>query len=702
MAGSDIVDEVTQQVKEKMKIAADIVTNAAEKITGAFGAINVVMKDMNISSDNLRSNMVGVGSSFDLVTKGLSTTLALFTKFDAFSKGKAEGGNVVSTMGDQFGDLIERAGGWEKLSARLAGKGFTEIAGYTEDAAKKFFTAASNAEHLENTFINLAGASGQMGLIFDKNNNIVSNLGDKVSEYGSMLIDTAAITNRSTADIDAFAAQLNTIPGVLGAVIKTGEGTDSNLSALASTMTIAKGSGRGLGDVLKTMQTAYSDLGNAQGKVTDAAQKGIDMFSLMSRATKDLGLRFDDTKEYLTKVAETFQKVGDNTQGAINVLYKYQGALQATGLTAKASTDIVLGMVEATKKMSIGTQALISMRSGGPGGLQGAFQVENLLRAGKTDEVIKMTENALKKQFGGRIYTQAEAGTSQQAASQFMRQRSMLQSGAFGSLAPDKESATRLLEAMAKGPVEAAKAITAAQATKDLTAQGNALQKNQVSVLNEINVGMDTLTSIGQQQLLVSARAAIGAGQEETRALLNTFRTSRKEEALKYKPGQQPLGLAEQQERQGRVGVADLRGGAIFAPIIAEKIVGAGKEMATHIGAAYTNAIHKSQEQTKIEETKANIARTGRAAAAGASMHDRAQEIMRQHPASRQLGVGTSAQTTTTMKHQVEPVQLNVNVKAAPGLIVTTEQTANKPTQSATQQTNNAVYSGGINRTSPY
>jgi hypothetical protein len=662
----DIIKQA-EALKKLQEIASSI---TFDSVTISLKGLSSQLERTIGNTRELRTNTLANTDAFDKLAKGIGTVVALTTKFDTFKNLQVQSANATQTMGDQFDQLITRMGGWGKASDKLLGAGLKGLVSMGEEGARRFLESASSAQKLENAYINLQGATGKLGEVFDSNNNVAANLSAQVARYGAVLTNVSATTHENIKTVSDFAAQLGTIPNVIGTLIDSGRGFENQLDGLATALTLAKGSSRDTSEVLAVMKLAYENLGNPQGKVTDNALKGTQAFALMSEASNKLGLRFEDTRGYLSHVAEQFKNVGDNTQGATNILNRFSGALQSTGLTAKASIDIVQQMVDSMSKLEMGTKALISVRSGGPGGLQGAFRVENLLREGKTDEVAKMLERSFKQQVGGRIVTQKEAEQSPQAAAEFMRQRELLKSGAFGGLAKDNETATRLLEAISKGPIETANQLTAKDATKNVVEKGNELQKTQINMLDMINNSMDRSVVIQEQSFLATARSAIGAGDKGKpwAEALEQFRlTSSKNTISNYGPGNvnEPTNFASQQKRQLQISAADMMDSTQVFKQIEGIGKNAGAEMSNTVSGILSSAREEGEKNKNIQKALQGQSDTARAT-------QRVQaETLRQRPASLAPEIPKAAQV---MKHEVDvkPLEVNINVSRDKDVQVTT------------------------------
>jgi hypothetical protein len=680
--------EKVQAFIEKAKTIGEVTFDKVTTSMSAYGS--AVFKNV-LNMDALKSGTTATDGAFQGLSKSLGTILTLTTKFDAFKNIEVAGGHAVEGMGDQFETLVQRFGSWEKASAKLAGAGFTNIASMTAKGAQEFLNAASSGQQLENTYINLQAATGKMGTIFDGNNLSIDKLNEQVAEYGAHLNNTVGYTNENIKVVSAFSAKLGLVPNVLAATIDTGHGADFALKGLAATMTLARGAGRSLEEANSAMQVAYDKLGNSQGKVTDNAQKGVNMFSLMSAASQKLGLNFKDTEGFLDAVADQFKRVGDNTQGATNILARFSGALQNTGVTAKQSVSIVQEMVESIGKLEMGTKALISARSGGPGGLQGAFKVENLLREGKTDQVAAMLEKSFKQQAGGKIYTQKEAEQSPQAAAQFMRQREMLKSGAFGSMAKDNDSATRLLEAMAAGPTETANTIKSAmEESHSILDKGNSLQQTQVNVLNMINNSLDRSITVQTQMLLGTARAAIGTGGAAGAAWKQELEDFRGRSQIN------DLNPADSNEyRQREMAGLDAVGSGKGVTNMLDMVGETAKDLkgtVSKITDDFTKTVKQSKDTKSVETEQA---RTARMAARAQQETPRVGAHAFQRAMSRPQATLQVPKQTEAMKHMVSvaPLEINVNVGAQAGVPV--QVTTNQP--DSTRVSSRVAANGGVN-----
>lgn len=624
------------------------------------------MKDAEVNAGSLRT-------SFDDLASGLNKTMMVLSSFRPFENFAVQGGTAISTMSDQFKSLSEKVGGISNLAKKLGGTFATSLAEGGERAVIQLLSHISSAEKLEAGYVSLMGATGKLGDLQRQMGGDFSKLGDHVANFSSKLAETGKITGYTTTETLEWAKSAAHVPGVFDQMVKSGEGSINQMNAFSAALLLARGSGRNASEVITVMATAYENLGNTQGKVTDASQKGAQMFALMSHAAQQLNLRFEDVSGYLTKVSNTFKYVGDNTQSATNLMGRFSEALQSTGLTAKASMDIVNHMVESIGNLQMGTKALISMRTGGPGGLQGAFQVENLLRQGKVDEVAKMMERTLRQQFGGKIHTLEEAAASPQAASQFQRQRAMIQSGAFGGLVKDEQQATRLLEALAKGPGETASIIKDGQsAIKETLSRGEDLRDKSNTLLNDINSTLEQIYTIEEQNLMLNARRLIGTERDPMQGssqyaenLLKSIDQA-KERQFKSTVSGEPKSFEQQNLEANRVAFGGYGRVLSAVPELGKRSMSMTAE---HLKGVAKRAegllVTKQSEMVPDEQTSMrNIV---------------AQRMQQQRPTT--LGASIPKQSEM-MKHEVtvkqQPLEVKIHVSRDPGLDVNTTTSGHK------------------------
>lgn len=495
---ADDIQGTTQDMQtlgDQANAVGDVMTAFFNKIRTGASASGVDLTKITSIIDSLGSkieaasksfNVMGASANFSTLQDPLDLLIGSFIKLEQvvdqskiFQQFSADSGAAINT-------ITLKLGGLQQVMKALQIPGADKIIGLAEGLVAN----ANEAEKLENSFVALSAAGGDLDKIFVSQGGQLKDLSALTAAYSNAVANAADATGLSVHQSMDFANALKTIPGVMDQYVSTGvHGAESTTSLIAA-MRLMTGTGRSQTDVVKALNVAYDNLSQSQGKINDTAQKGAEFLATISSVSTTLKLRFDDVRAIMESVADQFKFVGNETDAAARILERYTNALRETGLTSKASVDIIRQMIKGISDLGVGTKAFLSLRSGGAGGLQGAFQIEEMLRQGKLDQVVQMAEKSLKQQFGGRVYTQAEAAQSPEAASQFMRQRQLLQSGAFGiGKGMGDDQATRLLEALGRGDTLAAtKEIKTGQdALTAATNQGMQIQERNNNELKAAN-----------------------------------------------------------------------------------------------------------------------------------------------------------------------------------------------------------------------
>lgn len=512
-------NKLTSAIGNAWEAAEDGASNVVDEIESVGKAIRQL-------ATNDEPRLIGAAfdkleNPIDRLTVGITNALAVM-KFQPVITDIDKMGSSITTTGVNL-DLLTG------IANKFGSAGISKVADAIAKMGEAFVPNAAEAEKFQNALIGMTASAGNLNSLFtDTGGSTLVDLTAKMRNYSNQVEDAADSSSLGVGETFKFANALKTIPGVLDQSISSGKGADNQMSALVGTLKLMSGTGVGQAEVMKSLTTAYDHLGNSTGKVSDSAQKGAVFLADVSSVANTLGLRFDDVDKALTGVAEKFRFVGDNTDSAARILGRYTDALRETGLTGKASMEIVDGMVKSVNEMTLGAKAFLSLRSGGPGGLQGAFQIEQLMRQGKLDQVFQMAEKSLRQQFGGRIYSQAEAASSPEAASQFMRQRSLLKSGAFGiGQGLENDQATRLLEALGKGNFGDAKGLLTGQdALKQSTDRGTAIQKNSENALKQLNRTVERIAIAAELSAGLQLKQLMGSGTAAGADRIGAYQTS--------------------------------------------------------------------------------------------------------------------------------------------------------------------------------
>lgn len=445
----------------------------------------------------------GFTKSLDSWTSRLATFGAFISStqmFDDFSKHSIQNINDVSGSID----------GIQKALSKI---------GVNVSIGRDLINNATQAEKLDTAYMRLAAQSGNINTVFGNTGEALRNVSAMSGLYIDKVGALAAANGQSLKNSLQFASAIDSIPGSMDATISSGDKTTNSMQKLDAAFKLISGSGRSQEDMIHTLTFAYNNLSQSQGKITDSTQKGMAMFALMSQVQNVLKIDFESVRDVMESIGQSFKNSGDETESSAKILLRYTSALRETGLTAKASMEIIKGMTSSISQMEMGTKAFLSLRSGGPGGLQGAFKIEQLLRDGKLDQVMQMAERSLKQQMGGRIYSLQEASRDPGAAAQFMRQRELVKSGAFGiGKGLDDAGATRLLEALGKGNAgkqDLQSLMSGKEAIKDVTDKGQKWEERNFNELKRVAVATELMAASFAQAGGKLVRDTVGSGRNK-------------------------------------------------------------------------------------------------------------------------------------------------------------------------------------------
>ena len=387
------------------------------------------------------------------------------------------------------------------------------------DAALKF----------QNSFLQMAAASGNLGEVFRQTGEGLKNINGLMQTQTQVLKDAVKDTTSNTQAVTEYYQALGKIPGFLNGQVEATDKGAARLNALTAVMKLAHGTMMTEGQVMNQLSTAFHNYG------VDV-EKAMEFTAHISDLSQKYGVELTDVENYMTNTSAAFKFLGENIDSTAGIFDNYFKRLRDTGLSSRAAAEMTTGLAESIGQMSIAQKAFLSGQTGGPGGLMGAVQLEKDIREGKAADVMKRVETALKQQFG-RIVTQQEGATSEQAAAQFVKQRMFLQQGPFGGLVKDEGQATRMLEAFAKQPGGVSQEKARDLLTKDIK-RGSDVEQKSHTALTQINADTESIKMLSgiialnttqmvatpaaggdlERRLLGGIKDALGHGREATTA----------------------------------------------------------------------------------------------------------------------------------------------------------------------------------------
>ncbi len=492
-----LIADVFNRVTGNIGAVGGSIDSLMSKFTGVTKATADMTAETNkqsLAAGLLQQQVLGVGNAFD---KLAGKAVGIQSISEQFSQVRASADFTTSALmkvGQALG--IPNAGA---LGSNLA------------DAVAKASEGADQFLKLKNAYVETQGASGGLSQALARSGTNFEDLNGMVTQHGVFLNNVAKETGNSTSQVGEYWKTLATaIPGAASAQVNALDGSGRSTTGLTAVMRLAAGSGQEYGSVITNLTNVWSAY-NLE------SQQSLEYTSRIYEANDKLGLKMDTTQGFVAKNIEAFKGLSDKGDNAVDVLNNMYDAFRRTGLSANESVGLIGNMTAGLSKLTLGQKAFLSAQSGGPGGLRGGLQIEKQLRDGDIQGVLDKAQTALKSQFGGKIYSQQEALQSDDAAAQFVRQRELLKSGAFGIKAQDDNQATRILEAFKNG-TSGTEALKDGQSTlNDRLSSGEKLQQDGNNFLSGIQRNTELLQLLANGTAFDGLQKYLGSTQGQER-----------------------------------------------------------------------------------------------------------------------------------------------------------------------------------------
>lgn len=519
-----MADPIDSKALEELADATDKVTAANEKSAGAADKAASAFKDLGSSSKDLKEKAKDLIASVEKLGDSLSGKFFTESKdilvsevkkyFSSIDKGAADSALSLALTGAKltalnvalartpssniFSSLNKEAQDANTESAKAIDS-IIKLSGFKPDSTLgKFLTdtvkdVVSRNDQLRQTemgFYRIMAASGQLNRFTGEVGIGFENMEKKLLAFNNLSYTTAQATGLSADKVAGYAAELLKIPNSMDKNIQIG--STKEINALEASLKVATATGQDYSKVIDIIGSRYNDLNST-------TQSSLEYISRVNLATQNLKIPFGMASGYVDDTARSLRFFGDNTQASINILERLTPAFRATGLSINATSELVKDITGNLTSMGLAERSFLSRTSGGPGGLKGAYQIEQLKAEGKFDQIQKMAEESLKKQFGGRIVSLKEAAQDEGAARQLTKQVQLVTQGPT-KLVKNEEEAYKLFEAMQKG-ISSPQLITGQQALTQAVDAGSAIQEKQTSQLTLIQ---NTLEQANQYAAITS------------------------------------------------------------------------------------------------------------------------------------------------------------------------------------------------------
>ena len=511
---------------EEMQAFGEATKDAADKIDGmasGLRGLNSIGSMTNLFFETAKTQIQGFRDVMGDTTKmtenhaaalgalaaGLLTTKKAFEFEDLDTSG-------LSTLEGNIGEIVQTlvaAGApislFETLVSDTFGKTLPNGAKKSAEAAGSFIMqlarGSDNAARLQNAVMKLAASTGDLDVVYNVAGNDLTNINDILAMHNRIISDTSMSTGILTETVQKYYMELGKVPGTLREVVKSSKEAGGNVSMLAATMQLAAGSGRNFSEIVEDLQTAFTHYDMV-------GEDALQFTARMGELSNKYNVQLNVVRDSLRSTAEQLRMFGHDgegssriMEGAAKIMNQYTQALKDTGISGAAAVGIIGDITKQISGMDVASRSFVSAQTGGAGGLRGAFQIENLMREGKIDEVMEKVRQSMTQQFG-KIVSVEEAAGSERAAAMLVKQRMMLQQGPLGNLVQNEQQAGRLLEAFRTKEKGATTEALDSRVVQTNMERGVNFQQQNLTQISHIRSSVDAIKSMAA----LSTRGAMG------------------------------------------------------------------------------------------------------------------------------------------------------------------------------------------------
>jgi hypothetical protein len=544
---NDLASKSAQAVK-------DVAVSAKDLVTDNF---DVGLGRISEQFDKLKNSAQFSGQEVGLFLGKMLMLSPIFTR-------RIDTPNAFKAIGEEAGKSTASINNMLETTLKLFSPDLAKSKipgiGLAVEALKETSIRADFAKNFEVGILQSAAATGQFSEVLKTLGTDLSGLSLKTDAYSKLFQEIGNSSGLSSTKVAEYAAKLRMIPGALDNFAGESGKAVENYHFLDAAIKTATGTGQDFNTVMEDLNFVFTDLGT-RGK------PALEIIAQMANTADATGLPLEKVRDFTRDAAGAFKFLGDNASGAIKIMAELGPSLQASGLGPGAINNLVKGVTNGISQMSTAQKSFLSSQTGGSGGLQGAFQIDLMLRQGKLDEVFGKVQQNLKQQIGGPIVSLEDASKDAGSAAQFQKQLALIKSPAMGGIAKSDAEAMRILEAFAaKDKGVAAKGLESPEdAFKTALQTGDSLQERQNSLLTVANNWAERQSQI---QSVIAYNTARQVGGDGTfRDYMRELKDQSKMAADKLQPnlGEGTAGGSPVDERlkeaytQGMKGFGDLK-----------------------------------------------------------------------------------------------------------------------------------------------
>jgi hypothetical protein len=504
---------------------------ATQNATAAQEEYNNAVRASNEHLRNLRE-----GLHLSNTAMGFATTAAVgaASGFNQFSRIDMSRVNTFSKQFDELGNILNKNGtilgssikDMTLLKNVIGAMGGSTTAGMANALAsgttglieygKQLAMVADQQIKTQESMVQGMAATGDLSALYRKAKYDLSEMNAMSAKVTTSLMLATGATKMDTETLRNWQAQLFTIPGIQKTLIENTARATEKTDLFTKTALFARGAGRDYSTIIQDMTKATYELGMSQDKALEYTGRMTEAAEVMGVPVEELRMAVNSSVDAFQAYASGGENASNVTEGLQESMTEYIKSLKDSGVPMGTAITLGKELAGTLGSMGLAQKSFLSSSTGGPGGMMGAFKIEEMLKKGDIQGVLKKQREAMEKMLGPIVSTE-EAASSEASAQKMTKQIMLLRQGPLGQYAKSDAEAEDLLDAMKTGGGLSAigKGKTAlGDVNNNLTLQKAIEQGNKLAQTTDTSVSK--IEAMIRQAQLRAGTEVIGKAQELT------------------------------------------------------------------------------------------------------------------------------------------------------------------------------------------
>jgi len=488
---SSVIDRLTRGV-EGGKNAISVFTEGIQKAKEATDGI-VKSSKQNIEVSNILGKSLGdltsqtfqaIKANQGLASVGVDTVLSI----EMLTKG-------TTGLGDSLKDYSGLSEQANKATTRFADTVGTFLPGNMRAAVQNFTKVINQVKTFENSIMSAAQTGGNFyqtyyeggGTMVEQNESVMNKVARQAADTGNILGIHFEDANKMILDV------MKTLPGEFGKIydeiIVGAEKYSMTTEQIIGRMT--RGIGISTEDGLKIAKEMLYTFG-------EDAVGAAERMAVLSKASKEAGVAFEDLGDLAASLDSTFAMWGDQLEGMVPILNDVSKALEGTNVGIKGQMTLIKNLGSAVAQMNLPMKSFVGVMSGmrSPGGAIGVgLNIERMIQEGRTGEIVSMMQETMQRMTGRGAVSLQEATEDTRAQRAFLVQRGLMQQMTGIGDTGDTGELNRLLEVMSNVELGTAGSVDAQNALSEAMQNGQDIASKQTDIMATVSENMKALES---------------------------------------------------------------------------------------------------------------------------------------------------------------------------------------------------------------